>query len=115
VPNQSAVDVDFATFYNVSTFVSTLVVVFGAIMQKTIQKWGNSSAVRIPKTELAAAGLKENDPVSITGERDTGRLIIEKVTPSFKHIPIAQRLAGFTGAYEPENIEVKPVGNEVFW
>jgi antitoxin MazE len=84
-------------------------------MQKTIQRWGNSSAVRIPKTALAAAGLKENDPISITGERDTGRLIIEKAMPSFKHIPIAQRLAGFTGKYEPEGIEVKPVGGEVFW
>jgi antitoxin MazE len=84
-------------------------------MQKTIQRWGNSCAVRIPKTALAAAGLKEDDPITIIGQRDTGRLIIEKAVPSFQHIPIAQRLAGFKGTYEPEDIEVRPVGDEVFW
>jgi antitoxin MazE len=39
-------------------------------MRATIQKWGNSNAVRIPKTALAAANMKEHDNVWIITKQD---------------------------------------------
>jgi antitoxin MazE len=43
-------------------------------MFTTIQKWGNSQAVRLPKAILEKASLKENDKVEITVK--DGNLII---------------------------------------
>ncbi len=34
-------------------------------MQATIQKWGNSQGIRIPKAFLEAVGMGENDLVEI--------------------------------------------------
>ena len=34
-------------------------------MQATIQKWGNSQGIRIPKAFLEALGMKENDVVEL--------------------------------------------------
>ncbi len=35
------------------------------MMYGTIQKWGNSQGIRIPKSVLAAAQMNENDDVEI--------------------------------------------------
>ena len=40
-----------------------------------IAKWGNSLAVRLPRTLVEALDLKEGDDVEITGGRD-GRLTL---------------------------------------
>ena len=40
-----------------------------------IQKWGNSAAIRLPATVLAAAGISLNSKVDIQAER--GRLVIQ--------------------------------------
>jgi antitoxin MazE len=40
-----------------------------------VRRWGNSAAVRIPASALAAAGLKTDDPVEVREEN--GRIIIE--------------------------------------
>ena len=45
-------------------------------MQGTIQKWGNSHAVRLPKNLIDSAGLQENDLVEIIAEKD--QLTIKK-------------------------------------
>ena len=37
-------------------------------MQATIQKWGNSHAVRLPKNLLDSLGLHENDIVNLSAE-----------------------------------------------
>lgn len=39
-------------------------------MYTTIQKWGNSHAVRLPKGILEVADLSENDRVEIKAEND---------------------------------------------
>ena len=45
-------------------------------MLTTIQRWGNSQAVRLPKIILESLLIGENDPVEITAENDS--IIIKK-------------------------------------
>jgi antitoxin MazE len=46
-------------------------------MNHYVRKWGNSAAVRLPASALAATGLKPNDPVTVREE--DGRIVIEPV------------------------------------
>lgn len=46
-------------------------------MQATIQKWGNSQGIRIPKAFLEALGMAENDLVELSRVDDN--LVIKKV------------------------------------
>jgi antitoxin MazE len=46
-------------------------------MNYFVRRWGNSAAVRIPASTLAAAGLKPDDRVDVREEN--GRIVIEKV------------------------------------
>lgn len=78
-------------------------------MYTTIQKWGNSQAVRIPKAILEMAKLNENDTVEIRVQ-DGNLLII----PVKKHITLKERIAGYKGDYQGGEWDTgKPVGNEV--
>lgn len=43
-------------------------------MQSTIGKWGDSEAVRIPKSVLNSAGLRNGDPVVISAS--SGKIVI---------------------------------------
>ncbi len=80
-------------------------------MQSSVQKWGNSNAVRIPKPVLEAVSLKENDRVEIVAE--DGQIIIKKALPARKRLDIL--LEGFQGEYHMEEIDWgQPEGNEVW-
>lgn len=68
-------------------------------MQSTIQKWGNSQAIRLPKAILETAQLGENEMVQILAE--PGAITIKK-SPDRKHRTLKERLAGFDGAYRFE-------------
>lgn len=46
-------------------------------MQATIQKWGNSQGIRIPKAFLDALGMMENDLVELSRVDDN--IVIKKV------------------------------------
>jgi len=81
-------------------------------MNQHVRKWGNSDAVRIPASLLAAAGLKTDDPVEVREEE--GRIVIEKAAaeagPSLQEL-----IAGIT----PENLHEPfdwgpPVGKEIW-
>lgn len=50
-------------------------------MQTKVQKWGNSLALRIPKSFAAETSLKEDSLVDLSLEN--GRLVIEAVKPKF--------------------------------
>ena len=63
-------------------------------MHTTIQKWGNSQAVRLPKALLEMAELQENDKVEIKVEG--GKLII---SPVKKHKTLEERIAEYQGDY----------------
>jgi len=62
-------------------------------MYATIQKWGNSHALRIPKPLLESLGLRENDRVEFIPGNDT--LSIRKVTAP--HKTLEERLTAFYG------------------
>ena len=88
-------------------------------MQTTIQKWGNSQAVRLPKTILDLLLLKENDPVEITAVDDA--IIIKKTTRKRRSKKsIKDRFKNWDGnPYElsdedKEWLNMEPVGKEVW-
>lgn len=75
----------------------------------SIQKWGNSQAVRIPKAILEKAALKENDKVEIRVE--DGKMVI---SPVKRRVTLAERIAEYQGEYKCSEFETgKPVGKEV--
>lgn len=80
-------------------------------MYATIQKWGNSQGIRLPKSLLASIGLNEQDKVELV--QGTDSITIRKITK--KHRTLEERMAGFTGAYEfDESDWGSPVGGEVW-
>jgi len=64
-------------------------------MRTTIQKWGHSNAVRIPKSVVEDTDLRENDIVEIKAEKD--RIIIKRTGSGYK--TLEERIAGYTGKY----------------
>lgn len=80
-------------------------------MYATIQKWGNSQAIRLPKGILEAADLGENDRVEIDADHDV--IVIRRVNK--KHKKLEERLAGYTGDYKPSEWDTgEAKGNEVW-
>ena len=76
-------------------------------MYTTIQKWGNSQAVRLPKDILEEANLQENDKVQIKVQ--DGNVII---IPDKKRKTLKERIAEFKGDYECNEWNTgKPSGN----
>lgn len=79
-------------------------------MYTTVQRWGNSKAVRLPKGVLEKAGLRENDRLEIRVE--AGHLLL---VPAKKHLTLRERAAGYTGDYRPREWDTgKPAGKEVW-
>lgn len=62
-------------------------------MYATIQKWGNSQGLRIPKALLDALGLQENDRVELTQTNDG--IHIKKAAAG--HRTLEERLVAFYG------------------
>ena len=62
-------------------------------MYATIQKWGNSQGLRIPKPLLDALDLRENDRVELT--QADGEIHIKKAAAG--HRTLEERLAAFYG------------------
>lgn len=61
-------------------------------MYATIQKWGNSQGLRIPKVLLDALDIHENDRVELLQTEDS--IHIKKVSP-MQHRSLADRLTAF--------------------
>jgi len=87
-------------------------------MLTTIQKWGNSQAIRLPKAILETASIKENEQVQILAEQ--GKIVIAKPKSKREHIPLAKRLKDWNGQpYELDSddkawLELEAVGDEVW-
>ncbi|CCQ94742.1 Transcriptional regulator/antitoxin, MazE [[Clostridium] ultunense Esp] len=78
-------------------------------MYTTIQKWGNSQGVRLPKVILEMANLNENDTVELKVEN--GKVII---SPVKEHRTLKERIAEYEGDYRPHEWDTGPsVGKEV--
>ena len=83
-------------------------------MLTTIQKWGNSQGVRLPKTILDKLFLQENDQVEINTENSS--IIIRKATRKRRAIKSLEELfSNYTGIYKCEECDTgKPVGREIW-
>lgn len=80
-------------------------------MKARIQKWGNSLALRIPKTFAEEANLKENSPVEVSVTE--GKLVVIPVSKS--KLTLEKLLAGVTSENIHAEVETGPaVGNEVW-
>ena len=81
-------------------------------MTTTIQKWGNSQGVRIPKILLDSMNWSENEEVSINIEED--KLVIKKAkTQNRKNIK--ELFKDYKGEYKPEEIDWgEPEGEEIW-
>lgn len=75
-------------------------------MYATIQKWGNSQGLRIPKALLDAIGLRENDRVELV-QVENGIRIQKIVQP--QHRTLEERLTAFYG--KPIE-EIEPIESE---
>ena len=79
-------------------------------MKTKLMKWGNSHAVRIPKTILKKAAIREGQNVEISVIR-TGRIAIEVAQ---RRLSLASLVAGITPENRHDETEWgQPVGNEI--
>ena len=76
----------------------------------TIQKWGNSQGIRIPKFLLDAVQWDGNEKLMLIADKD--KFIIEKVEPRKN---IKELFANFDGEYVPVEMDWgQPVGEEIW-
>lgn len=83
-------------------------------MTTTIQKWGNSQGVRLPKAVLDELFLQENDRVEITTGKDS--IIIKKTTRKRRaKKSLEERFENYTGDYQCAEYDWgEPAGREVW-
>ena len=83
-------------------------------METTIQKWGNSHAIRIPKPIMDLLFLKENDTVELKADINT--IVVTKMSRRRRaKTSLEERFNGYTGSYVCSECDFgKPVGNEVW-
>ena len=79
-------------------------------MTTTIQKWGNSQGIRIPKYLLDAVQWSEDEQLILSAHKN--KIIIEKAEPRKN---IMELFADFDGEYTPIEMDWgHPVGEEVW-
>lgn len=78
-------------------------------MITTIQKWGNSKGVRLPKPILEKTNMKENDSVELIAEENT--IIIRKIGKKYKKL--SDLFKEYSGTYCCTECDSgSPVGKE---
>lgn len=80
-------------------------------MYATIQRWGNSQGIRIPKALLEALNIRENDRVELMPAKDS--ITIKKAAVP-AHKTLEERLTAFYGRPVDEIIRIEN-GQEVEW
>jgi antitoxin MazE len=85
-------------------------------MTTTIQKWGNSLGVRIPKALAEEAGIADGDAVTVT--ENNGKITVErKQKKKLTYIPadLSKLLKGYNKKIRhPEFDWGPPVGREIW-
>lgn len=79
-------------------------------MYATIQRWGNSHGLRIPKALLQGLGIRENDRVELSQAGDT--ITIKKAVAA-PHRTLEDRLSAFYGKPVEEIGRIE--GVEIDW
>ncbi len=77
-------------------------------MRARVSKWGNSLAIRLPKTAVESLRVQEGEAVEMTIEGET--LVIRSAGPRYR---LEDLVAGITPENQPETIEFPPVGEEL--
>lgn len=80
-------------------------------MITTIQRWGNSLAVRIPQTLARETALDEGDQVDLHADED--RIVVERPQP--KHYRLSDLLAGVTKSNRHEVVDFGPPTGREAW
>ena len=81
-------------------------------MTTTIQKWGNSQGIRIPRILLEEIKWSENEQIEISIEDN--KIVIEKVQ-KIERKNIKELFKDYEGEYEPSEIDWgEPEGKEVW-
>ncbi len=79
-------------------------------MKATVQRWGNSLAIRIPKAFAEQADIKEATEVDIAIQ---GNTIV--ISPAPKEWTLEELLKGITPSNKPKAVDWgSPVGKEVW-
>ena len=78
-------------------------------MEVVVAKWGNSSAVRLPKVYLQKLGIEENDTVKVGVHGNV--ITIEKLqkTRSFRELALAE-----TGLSLEDYVQENPYDNSCY-
>ena len=80
-------------------------------MKARIQKWGNSLALRIPKSFAAHSGIEQGSVVDLS--LDNGRMIVE--APKEQEYSLEELLARVTKSNLHSEVDFgAPVGKEVW-
>lgn len=80
-------------------------------MKTRVQKWGNSLALRIPKSFAAEAGLREDAPVDLSLVK--GKVVVQPVQP--EPLTLDELLRGVTDENLHQEWDTGPaVGREVW-
>ena len=80
-------------------------------MKTTIQRWGNSLAVRIPKTLAQETAFGEGDEVDLRADED--RIVLERPQP--RHYRLSDLLAGVTNANRHKPVDFGGPVNREAW
>ena len=80
-------------------------------MRTRIQKWGNSLALRIPKSFADEAGIQRETPVEVS--LADGRLVITPVTES--KLTLEQLLAKVTEENLHHEVDTGPATGNEMW
>src|SRR3954453_9042244 len=80
-------------------------------MKTRVQKWGNSLALRIPKSFAEEAGLRANGAVELS--LVAGALVVEAVTP--RPVTLAELLQGITDDNLPGEWDTGPAAGMEVW
>ena len=84
---------------------------YGTAMRSQVQKWGNSLALRIPKSFACDSGLSQGSEVELSVE--DGRLVVTPVTSWSMRLDALLDLIDLDNCH-PEVETGSPMGNE-FW
>jgi antitoxin MazE len=80
-------------------------------MKTRVQKWGNSLALRIPKSFAAEAGLQANAPVELS--LVDGTLIVKRTPPQV--LTLEELLRGITEDNVPGEWDTGPAAGKEVW
>ena len=80
-------------------------------MKSRVQKWGNSLALRIPKSFASEAGLRENTPVELSLVK--GKVVIQPLAPG--PLTLEELLRGVTDENLHGEVNTGPAVGREAW